>query len=92
MKAASASHGSPAASGSESTKVSASAPPRPKKSRPPEGDRQHEDVDRQQVGREGQAARRTWRSSTFSTTMTWNCRGSRITDSMASPMSANHWS
>ena len=37
-----------------------------------------------------QVARLRCRSSTFSTTITWNWRGRKITDSMASRVSANH--
>jgi hypothetical protein len=89
MKASSASAGCRAASGSQHEGLGIHR--RAEVQQAAERDRQHEQVDQQQVGGNTQAARRRWRSSTFSTTITWNWRGRKITDSIASSVSANHW-
>ena len=90
MKATSASSGWSNASGSDSTNVSASAPPLPKCSSPPSAIGSTNRLISSRYRGKAQVARVTWRSSTFSTTITWNWRGRKITDSMASSVRANH--
>ena len=91
MKANSASACCPAASGSDSTKVSAFIGAGPKYSRPPSAIGSTNRLITSRYSGNTQAARRRWRSSTFSTTITWNWRGRKITDSIDSRVSANHW-
>ena len=93
MKATSASTGWPCVSGSDSTKVSGSAPPEPefaKCSSPPRAIGSTNRLISSRYSGKAQLARLTCRSSTFSTTMTWNWRGRKMTDSIASKVSANH--
>ena len=92
MKASSASPGWPSGQRQREHEAVGVHPAGPEVQQAAECDRQHEQVDQQQVERKHPAARRRCRSSTFSTTIIWNWRGRKITDSIDSRVSANHWS
>ena len=77
------------ASGNDNTKVSGSTAPRPKYSRPPSAIGSTKMLISSRYAGNIHVARRRCCSFTFSTTVTWNWRGRKITDSIASTVSAN---
>ena len=92
MKAASASAGAPVTKGSESTKVSGSARLAPKCNSPPSA---IGSTNRLMSSRWPERPRWrgcTWRLSTFSTTITWNWRGRKITEHVPAAVSAHYQS
>ncbi|MDT4890243.1 hypothetical protein FQZ97_1270610 [compost metagenome] len=80
----------PCDSGSDSTKVSGSMRPEPKCSRPPSAIGSTNRLISSRYSGNAQTARRRCCSSTFSTTIIWNWRGRKITESMASSVSPSH--
>ncbi len=80
----------PCDSGNDSTKVSGSMRPGPKCSRPPSAMGNTNRLISNRYSGNAQTARLRCFSSTFSTTITWNWRGRKITDSMASKVRPSH--
>ena len=76
IKATSVDQSEPAESGSVSTNMSLSMPPAGKVSDAGDRDRHHEQIDQDQIDRKHPRRARTSDSPWFSTTVTWNCRGS----------------
>jgi hypothetical protein len=62
-----------------------------KKQHTAQGDGQHKQVNEQQVQGEHPRARLRCFSSTFSTTMTWNWRSSKIPENRAKSVIVNHY-
>ena len=92
MKATSASSGWSSATGSDSTKLSAFTLPGPKCSSPATAIGSTNTLISSMYSGNAHTARLRCRSLTFSTTITWNCRGRKITESIESTVSANHCS
>ena len=90
MKASIASAVCPPESGKERMKFSGFICPGPKCSRPPMASGKTKRLISSMYSGNTHSARGRCRSRTFSTTMTWNCRGSSSTESMDSKVSANH--